>query len=263
MTAPAPYGLKSIHAEYAYATGWTAQAVYCLPESLVAAFISGNYLAEFAASTYMAVVRITDEPWMEGDVVLSTGFSQSRKVTLHFAVVYLDVPWPSNITRPDYASGTTLKLRTHFAAEHLPMSGRSLKPASGPVPSPNSQETLVIAMDEYDIEWDRVEDTSDLDFDGYVGFVNSDEFLGQPAGTLYCAGADQAPSFVLDPLNPVSWKTNVHIRKRCITVEGGAQDGEQFGWNDWYNPHSQQWEAISLTNGQDKYASTTFAGMFS
>lgn len=259
----APYGLVSIHAEYSYAAGWTARMVYCWPASEVAAFLAGNYLDEFADSSYMAVVKITNEPWMEGDVVLSAGMSQSRRVTLHFAVVYLDVPWPSNITMPDYATGTTLKLHTHYAAEHLPLSGRSLKPASGPAAGPNTQETLVIAMNEYDIEWDRVENVGDLDFDGLVGYVNDDDFLGQPAGTLYCSGADQSPSFVLDPSNPVAWKTNVHIRKRCITVQGGSQDGSQFGWNDWYNPATQQWEAISLTSGQNKYPTTAFSGMFS
>ena len=182
----APYGLVSIRADYSYAAGWMAQMVYCWPESLVAAFISGNYLDEFAASSYMSVVKITDEPWMEGDVVLASGMSQSRKVTLHFAVVYLDVPWPTNITRPDYASGTTLKLRVRYASEYMPLKGRSLKPAAGPAPGPDCQEPLLISQNEYDVEWDRVTDVTDLDFDDLVGSVNSDPFMGCASGTLLC-----------------------------------------------------------------------------
>ncbi len=264
MPAPSVYGIVSIHNEYSYATGWTARMVYCLPASEVAAFIEANYLAEYTASVKMAVVRITDEPWMEGDVVLSAGTSQTRRVTLHFAVVYLDVPWPDNITRPDYATGTTLKLHVRYASEYMPLKGRSLKPSTGPAPGMDVQESILICQNEYNVEWDRVEDTSDLDFSDLVGCVNSDDFMGCSAGTLLCAGASQDPSFVLDPSNPCSWKTKVTLRQRSITVSGSDNDNDgEYGWNDWFNPATQQWEPIALTNGVPKYAEVDFSGMFS
>ena len=257
-----PYGIAKNKATYGY-NGWQAEMVYCLPAAEVAAFISGNYLDEYAASTNMAVVEIIDEPWMEGDVIAAdTGLSQSRRVTVRFAVVYLDVPWPTHITRPSYTSGTTLKLRARYAGQYQPLPPAAITPASGPVPGPNTQESLYIAIDEYHVEWDRVQDLDDLDFSDLIGAVNSDTFMGCASGQLLCFGASQGPSFVLNPLNPCAWKTIVTLKRRAITVASGPNAGE-YGWNDWFNPRTQQWEAISLANGQPKYDSTAFSGMFS
>ena len=163
-------------------------------------------------------------------------------------MVYLDVPWPDNITRPDYATGTTLKLHVRYASEYMPLKGRSLKPSTGPAPGMDVQESILICQNEYNVEWDRVEDTSDLDFSDLVGCVNSDDFMGCSAGTLLCAGASQDPSFVLDPSNPCSWKTKVTLRQRSITVSGSDNDNDgEYGWNDWFNPATQQWEPIAVT----------------
>ena len=257
-----PYGIVSNKAEYTYAAGWTAEMVYCLPAAEVAAFIAGNYLDEYLASLNMAVVKITDEPWMEGDVVDSLGTSQSRRVTLHFAVVYLDVPWPANITRPAYLSGTTLRLTTKYGGQYQPLPPSAIAPATGPTPGPNTQLSVYIALNEYHVEWDRVQSLADLDFTGLIGAVNSDAFMGCPPGTLLCAGACQEPSYVLDPLNPCAWKTTVTLKQRAIVVAAGGNAGT-YGWNDWYNPKTQKWEPLSLSNGQPPYNPVAFSGMFS
>ena len=237
--------------------------VYCLPAAAVPAFVLADYLAEYTAYPNLAVTRITDEPWMEGDVVDAVGYSASRKITLHFSVVYLDVPWPSNIIQPAYATGTTLKLATHYAGQYLTIPPAGIKPAAGgPVPGPNTQATQYVCLNEYTIEWDRVTNLDDLDFDALIGCVNSEEFLGQPAGTLLCEGAPQTPSFVLNPVSPLAWKTVVTIKQRMIIVSDGDNAGT-YGWNDWYNPKTQQWEALTLTNGQPPYDEADFSGMFS
>ena len=64
MTNP-PYGLVSNKAKYSYATGWTAEMMYCMAAADVPAFLENMYLAQYAASPNMAVVAIDDEPWME------------------------------------------------------------------------------------------------------------------------------------------------------------------------------------------------------
>jgi hypothetical protein len=253
-----PYGIAKNKATYGYA-GWHAEMVYCLPSSAVAAFIAGNYLDEYAASIKMAVVEIVDEPWMEGDVVAAdTGLSQSRRVTVRFAVVYLDVPWPDSITRPDYAYGTTLKLRATYGGQMQPLAPRSIKPPSGPVPSPNTQHSIYVALNEFHVEWDRVTDLSSLDFSDYIGTVNSDDFLGVPAGQLLCAGASLTPSFVLTPGAPCAWKVVVTFKQKAITDGSGT-----YGWNDWYNPATKQYEACYLSSGNQPYETETFGGMFS
>jgi len=258
----APYGLISQHREYSYYGGWTATAVYVMPSTEVTAFILANYLDFYIASPYMEVVRITDEPWMNEDVVDSSGTSYSRKITLHFGVVYLDVPWPSSVTRPDYALGTTLKLHTTFGGQYQPIPPCGIKPAAaGPAAGPNHQLSQYIALNLYHVEWDRVSAAAVTDFTGYTGAVNSDTFMGCAPGQLLCAGARQDPSFLLDPTNAVGWKTTVTFKQRKITVAAGVDAGE-YGWNDRFNEKTQKWEAVALTNGSPLYNPVAFAGMF-
>jgi hypothetical protein len=253
-----PYGIAKNKATYGY-NGWHAEMVYCLPASEVAAFISGNYLDEYAASTQMAVVEILDEPWMEGDVVAAnTGVSQSRRVTVRFAIVYLDVPWPESITQPSYASGTTLKLHATYGGQLQPLSPRAHRPVSGPVAGPNTQFSIYVALNEYHVEWGRVTDLDSLDFSDLIGAVNEDDFMGVPAGQLLCAGVSLTPSFVLTPGSPCAWTAVVTLKQKSITDSSGT-----YGWNDWYNPAAEQWEEFTLTSGDPPYTAETFGGMFS
>ena len=209
----------------------------------------------------MAVTAISDEPWMEGDTVDSVGYSNTRKVTLHFSIVYLDVPWPAHITRPVYALGTTLKLSTKYAGQYLTLPPSAIDVGDGPAAGPNTQVTQYIALNEYNIEWDRVQNTAALDFTGFVGSVNADWFLGQPPGTLLCEGASQDHSLVLNPYGPLSWKTTVTFKQRMITIPSGENAGV-YGWNHWYNPKTQQWEALTLTNDLPPHQPRALSLMF-
>ncbi len=253
-----PYGIAKNKATYGY-NGWQAELVNCLAVRDVAAFISGNYLDEYAASANMAVVEIIDEPWMDGDVVdATTGVSESRRVTVRFAIVYLDVPWPDAITRPSYASATTLKLHASYGGYLQPLAPMAIQPASGPVPGPNTQLSLYIVLNEYHVEWGRVTDLSSLDFSDLQGTVNADDFMGVPAGQLLFAGASLSPGFVLTPGSPLAWTANVTLKQKTIITADG-----NFGWNDWLNPKTQAYEACYLATGDQPYDSETFGGMFS
>jgi hypothetical protein len=253
-----PYGIAKNKATYGY-NGWHAEMVYCMASSEVAAFIAGNYLDEYAASTQMAVVEIIDEPWMDGDVLDPvTGLSESRRVTVRFAVVYLDVPWPSHITQPGYATGTTLKLHATYGGQLQPIAPRAMRHASGPAAGPNTQISAYVVLNEFHVEWGRVADLDDMDFNDLLGCVNSDEFMGVPAGQLLCAGASYTPSFVLTPGSPCAWTVVVTLKQKSITDSSGT-----YGWNDWFNPATQQWEELTLTSGDPPYDTTAFSGMFS
>ena len=253
-----PYGIAKNKATYGY-NGWQAEMVYCLPAANVAAFISGNYLDEYAASTQMAVVEIIDDPWMEGDVVEPlTGLSQTRRVTVHFAIVYLDVPWPDAISQPSYAGGTTLKLHATYGGQLQPLSPRAHKPAHGPVAGPNTQFSIYVVLNEFHVEWGRVTDLGSLDFNDLIGAVNTDSFMGVSPGQLLCAGVSLNPSFVLTPGSPCAWTAVATLKQKSITDTSGT-----YGWNDWYNPATQQWEEMKLTSGSDAYNKTSFSGMFS
>jgi hypothetical protein len=85
--------------------------------------------------------------------------------------------------------------------------------------------------------------------------------MGCDPGTLLCEGAPQDNTTVLSPSNPMAWKTTVTLKQRKIIVGAGANAGT-YGWNDWFNPKTQKWEALTLSNGQPPYNTTSFAGMF-
>ena len=53
------------------------------------------------------------------------------------------------------------------------------------------------------------------------------------------------------------WKTTVTLRQRRI-----ESNGDVFGWNDWYNPATKQWELLTLTNGATRYPLTDFSDLF-
>ena len=256
-----PTGIVRNKAHYSY-HGWDAEMIYAMPASAVASFLSSNYLDEYAASVNMAVVDITDEPWFPGDaadvIAPLTGLSQSRRIVVKFAVVYLDVPWPTSIARPDYDTGTTLKLRATYGGHLQPLAPRSIRPAAGPVAGPNTQESVYIALNEFHVEWGRVTDLSGLDFSDLIGAVNSDSFMGVDAGQLLCAGVTLTPSFVLTPGAPCAWTAVVTFKQKSVTDSSGT-----YGWNSWYNPATQAWEDLTLTSGDPPYDSEAFSGMFS
>jgi hypothetical protein len=254
---PSPYGVKSNKARYTY-DGWDAEMTWVLAAADVAAFIASNYLDEYAASTNMAVVEILDEPYMDKDVVDDQGYSNSRKITARFKIVYLDVPWPTDITRPDYADGTTLKLHTDFGGHMQPLPPGAIAPPDGPLPSPNTRQHIYEVLNTYHVEWGRVTDLDSLDFSDYLGEVNSDDFMGVPAGQMLCAGASHRPTTVLTPGEPLAWTVVLTFKQKSITTSDGT-----FGWNDWYNPATEQYEAMVLSSGDPPYDDTAFGGIFS
>ena len=284
MATNYPWGLVSRQRTWSYASGWQAEEVFCIPFKLpgaavftitgtgnvdgnyngVDSFIESNYAVFFPGSDLLQVTQIKDEPWMDGDVVLVDGMSNTRKVTFSYSIVYLDVSWPSNINRPNYKSGTTLKLKTKYAGQYMTIPAPAIeKLTKEPTPSPNTQATMFISLNEYDLEWDRVQDLADLDFDALIGCVNdADFFASGDKGTLLCEGAPQENTTVLNPNDPMAWKTNVTIKQRKIVVVDGDNAGT-YGWNDWYNPKTKKWEALKLNNGYPPYDTTSFAGMFS
>ena len=220
-----PYGITKNKANYGY-NGWQAEMLYCMPADEVAAFIAGNYLAEYAAALQMAVVEIVDEPWMDDDVIdPDTGLSQSRRVTVHFAIVYLNVAWPDAITQPDYATGTTLKLHASYGGQLQPLAPRSIRPLAGPAPGPNTQFSVYEVLNEFQVEWGRVTDLGSLDFSDILGAVNADDFMGVPAGQLLCPRIPD-PQLCTHPQKPLRLdrrrhpQTEInHRQQRHVRVE--------------------------------------------
>jgi hypothetical protein len=257
-----------------YANGWAAEMVYCIAAGDVAAHVAANYLSPYPGASYLHVAQITDEPWMDGDVVQASGLSMARKLTYSFALDYLDVPWPSNITRPSYLAGTTLRLETKFSGKYLPLPARAIDckehvtPASnpdgsaytGPPVKPamqgNQNINILIPLTDFVIEWDRIQDLGVMDWDGQIGFVNQAEFLGCEPETLLFEGVSLTPSFVLNPSNPHAWKATAALKQQRIVVGDAI-----YGWNHIYYP-LDGWKHTGLTQTGTLYPLADFSDMF-
>ena len=198
--------IVSMKRTLSYANGWAAEIVYKIAAADVPAHVAAHYLDTYPGASGLTVAQIDDEPWMEGDVVQSSGLSQTRKLSYHFALAYLDVPWPDAIPRPGYAAGTTLRLSVRFSGQYVTLPNHALKstttytPSSNPDGSPYTggpiekpvdaaaTATLLVPILDYLVEWDRVTDLSALDFSAYVGQVNSSSFMGCDAGDAAVRG---------------------------------------------------------------------------
>jgi hypothetical protein len=271
-----PYGLVSIKRTLSYANGWAGEMVYCLPLGDVDAHIAVHCLDKYPGASYLSVVQILDEPWMEGDVVQASGMSQSRKVTYSFALDYLAVPWPNQITRPSYIAGTTLRLEMRFSGQFLTLPARALQasgtytptsnpdgspyvgpPIAPPPPPPNSNNRILIPLVDYLVEWDRVQDLSALSWDGEIGYVNQNDFLGCEPETLLLEGVNLSPSFVLNPSNPHAWKATATLKQRKVAAGGNA-----YGWNHDFLANPPGWTRITMSDGRPRYPLADFADMF-
>lgn len=257
-----PYGIVSNRAEYSYAGGWTAKKVYCLANADVAAFLAAHYLDKYPVASVgdMAVTSITDEPWMEGDMLAATtGKSNTRRVTLNFGLVFLDVAWPTGITRPAYRSGTTLKLTVSHSGQYQAIPASAIVPPTGAAPGPTTYNSRFVAESEYQVEWDRVETAPN--FASYVGAVNSGTFMGCAAGQLLCQGASQTPSCIINPAQPYAYRNVVTFKQKAITIPSGPNAGT-YGWNHWFNPQTKLYEAMLLSNSLPPYNPVSFTSIF-
>ncbi len=269
--------IVSMKRTLSYANGWAAEIVYKIDAADVPAHVAAHYLDSFPGTDSLTVSQIVDEPWMEGDVVQTSGLSQTRKLTYYFALAYLDVPWPDAIPRPDYTAGTTLRLSVRFSGQYVTLPNHALKstttytPSSNPDGSPYTggpiekpvdavaTAALLVPILDYIVEWDRVTDLTALDFSGYVGQVNSISFMGCDAETLLCEGVSIDPSFVLDPAGPFCYKVRACFKKRAITF-----DGVSGGWNHqlYGPPYSLDPVEVRTASGTPPYASTDFTDFF-
>lgn len=271
-----PYGLVSMKRTLSYSNGWTAEMVYCLPQTAVDAHIAANYLMSYPGVAQLTVSQIADDPWMADDVVSSTGMSTTRRLVYTFALNYLNVAWPSSITRPSYTAGTTLKMDAKFSGQILMIPARGLKAdgasssgaSSTPAVPRNINNRVLIPLIDYHVEWDRVQTLTALDFTPYVGRVNSLSFLGCEPETLLLEGVNITPSFTLNPTSPHAWKATATFKRRKIAVAGSTSSsgigtgGNVYGWNHDYLPIPPGWTRITMNNGDDRYPKVDFTSIF-
>lgn len=285
MSATHGYGLVSMKRTLSYANGWTGEMVYCLPQSEVDAHIAANYLMAYPGVPQLTVSQISDDPWMADDVVQPGGMSVSRRLVYAFALNYLNVNWPTSITKPTHRNGTTLRLEAKFSGQFLTIPARGLQTPSSsgyvsggqPVVPRNINNRVLIPLIDFQIEWDRVQglDTSGssssgieaaytLDFTQYIGHVNSETFLGCEPETLLLEGVNITPSFVINPTNPHAYKAVATFKRRKIVV-GNSSSGDGstvYGWNHDYLPIPPGWQRVLMADGSWRYPTVDFTNIF-
>lgn len=257
--------IVSLKRDLSYANGWGGTMVGIGNVDAVMGWIGAEYLADWPGVSGLSPSQITDEPWMEGDVVGVDGYSQARKLTVNYALDYLDVAWPGNIPRPVYGMGTTLKLKVKSSGRWATYNGPAVQVLNSDgtpnTNSPTDQNTKInkyFALRDYTIEWDRVQNLDAMEFDPYISCVNSDSFLGCSPGTLLLESADVDPSFVLNPYNPYAYKATL-VLKHQSNVDN---NGNEHGWNDIYKANPGVWTTAALTNVGPAYPSVSFADLF-
>ena len=136
----------------------------------------------------------------------------------------------------------------------------SRPPARRQAPTRNSANTS--RSTNTPVEWDRVPGPRQPRLQRPRRRRQQRRIHGLPSGHALLPAAPQEPSFVLNPAGPCAWKTTVTLKQRAIVVADGNNAGT-YGWNDWFNPKTKQWEPLTLTNGEPPYNAVEFSGMFS
>ena len=156
----------AIKAAFDYSAGPTGEVVYvCLgieALDLVTELVTAPLPGALGQQTNGGVIRpqrFAIEPLTSDTKVLPDGTPEWVKVTASHAPDFLDVSWPNQIPRPEYASGTTLKLETKFCVwetsmilrfEFLPTNQvAKLTPAHVLFPWPGGHKTRIRLRDSF------------------------------------------------------------------------------------------------------------------
>jgi hypothetical protein len=264
-----------------YSNGWTAAQKWLMGHEFVDAFIASRVLTPFPGTTSLRPQQFKVNPSNDGEVaVLADGSADWEIVTVEFALDFLDTPWPSNIPRPTYPAGTTLKLQAKASGQFLLLPAEAVKPdeiddrpmlrvngvevvnpdynkALAGAGNQNPQKARVfIPLVDFELEWDRIPAGTPLTYNGLIGKTNDASFMGAEAGVLLLEGPKLDPSYTLNTSNPWAHKITLTLKARRIVI------GENiYGWNHDYVT-GKGWQKQTMEDGAGgkvlRYPGTSF-----
>ena len=260
----------AIKAAFDYSAGPTGEVVYkcagvdalALIAELVNEGLPGAW-GQVAGEGVIRPQRFTIEPLDPGTIPLANGTPEYAKVTASHALDFLDVAFPQQIERPEYAAYTTLKLETKFSGQWLSLDARAIKidpnQGGGPYPAMRHGTNILIPLIDYHLEWGRVrpDDANRMNFAEYIGKVNASTFLGAPAETLLCEAAEIKPGFVINPPYPRAYTATVVLKQLRIP----SDPENPLGWNHKYDENAG-WVKYTLSNGALGYPTAIFGLIF-
>ena len=182
---PTPFGLVSMKRTLSPTpTAGRRKWSIASRKSDVDAHIAAHYLDAYPGTSYLHVAQISDEPWMDGDVVQPRRHVACPQADLQFrpglprrALAGHDSPAELPCRHDAPAGGEVQRAVPHAArpglcsptAAYTPTQNPDGSPYTGPPitpppPPPNSNNRLLIPLRDFVIEWDRVQDIGALDF---------------------------------------------------------------------------------------------------
>lgn len=192
------------------------------------------------------------------------------KLTCEYATDPAAQDWPDDIPKPNFRSGTALKLEVQHAAEFLRVPARSTawsdntqRYPSGPIPEDDSPAgRLFVAKAEYRIHWLYVDNPPLNTLRGLIGCVNENQWLGGAAETMLFEGFELQPAFKASVDEPFTWTVICKFNYRAILV-GQGQQQQTYGWNHEYRLDG--WKRVQMYDGTqwtDRYPKKNFSNMF-
>ena len=239
------------------------------------------------------IVSLDFQPWMDGDSLPTGDFtdveaatadygSQLCLVTAKYGPDYTLKDWPSEFPKPStIRTGTEVRYQIKGTGEFLLVPTSATKwgsateepedasdssyvdaepEASGsdeaPVPE-DANTSILVSKRLIQLQWDFVDDPPLSRFDGLLGKVCNDGFLGAPAETLLFENYDVAESFRASATNPHTNRVIINLSQRRIATGTGV-----VGWNHDYREDPAGWVKLLLSDGQPRYKLAAFSGMF-
>jgi hypothetical protein len=262
-------------------SGSSAERRYLVPMNTRITFAQAQVGKGYPNFPQARVVAIDMQPWM-GDDALPEGTSvdpalatadygdQPCLITVKYGPDFTQKAWPTEFPKPAFLLGTELRFQIRGSVEALmiPTSGckwedddsgsGSTSGSGGEIPVPEDTNSLILIPSRaIQIQWDFVNDPPITRLESMVGRLNSDTFLGSEDETLLFEGYDITETFRASAIAPHTNRVTVNLSQRRIDTGGGI-----VGWNHDYRESPAGWAKLLLSDGEPRYKSTAFAGMF-
>jgi len=253
-------------------SGSSAERRYLVPMNQRITFAQAQVGRAYPNFPQARVVAIDMQPWMGDDAIpagvivdpeLATadyGF-QPCLVTVKYGPDFTQKLWPTDFPKPAFAIGTELRFQIRGAGKFLPIPTSATKwegDTGGVIPVPeDASSAILIPSRLIQLQWDFIDNPPINRFEGLVGRLNEDTFLGSAPETILFESYDVTETFRPSAITPHTNRVTVNLNQRKIDTGSGV-----VGWNHDYREQPAGWVKLLLSDGESRYKLAAFAGMF-
>lgn len=194
----------------------------------------------------------------------TNGYGNKKALlTVNYGPDFTSKLWPFN--KPEFREGTELRLRVSGSGEFYQVPSSATKWDDDPeTPVLETNETAIrISNSLIVVQWDYVDSVPIILLDGLTGSVNSNTFFGSPPETILFAEYNVDEIFKAQPEDSHTNRITCVFERRAIdTGKGTPEAPDIVGWNHGYREDPAGWVKLLLANGEPRYQSYNFTGMF-